>query len=236
MTSFMRICRAWLCIGLPAAAFILGCATPKVLLRSEVRGSYQLDAARTVYVAAPDDPVLDWRHISPNDSILIRYTPKSSDERTLTTIDELASQLRSRGFMLTDSPERADVVIEISFGGGASDSRKRFLREAIPRPPLVIRFPLYRIPAEGSAFSVSIWPTDRWLDLPYRLNAALRAVRQGDAYPDSLNPVWTARIDAPPESLDFHSRVQFYVELLLSSYGKTVTEEHYIRLGPPRKK
>jgi len=225
------------------SAVALSCTTPKAVLWSQSRMDPKLDASMTAYIVSTEEVAAAAASKSQVGQVGEPWAVHAMQgEFYRRAVGELAAQLRDQGLTLVDSPADADLVFEFyleetSFARPATaitagDARHGLLRFGTPIVADVIldRMKLKR------TLSMAVWNLDNWINPIERLDIWFQNPGSGRFMPDSLLPGWFAVLEPPGESLDFVSRVDTYISLLLSAYGRTVTEEHSIRPGPPRNK
>lgn len=219
-------------------ALFLSCTMPKAVLWSQSRIDPLLDISLTAHIVSSENVAAVAGKTPTNEPIVVTWTmPGTRSEYYKRAVEELASRLRGQGLTLVDNPEDADLVFEFSLEE-TSATKFRIIGpshgSASYRSPPVGDIILDRMRGKN-ILTMAVWNQGNWVDPAKRLDIWMQNIRYTQVLPDSLQPGWIATLEPPGKSLDFERRIPIYVDLLLSAYGKNVTEKHSIRPGPPRK-
>ena len=171
---------------------VVGCATSTVTVRSLADENYEFTGRERVFMYRPNEP---------------------TDEQEQILL-ELKVQLEDAGFVLVDSLASADVVLMLHF---LAESPTYYSLYQLVDGSEYPRVPSTLVASTGTwVLQMRLFRADEWVDTQswlqeYRMSG--RNIRP--------SPIWVASIEPRVKSFAYKQRLNTYIDLLLSVYGKT---------------
>ena len=210
------------------AIVLLACSSPKVTLYAVAGEDSRITTLTKVYIMTPRD--MGPEFMSGDPAVDAVYSEMA---------DQLAQQLRARGYQVVADRANATLLAELSyfqftpvFGEyGLVEGYKGLWEGKVVSP---IRW--VQRAADKTELGMTVWKAGQYIEPLQRAAVILSALEDRQPLPPEVNPVWIGFIDASSRSLDLSRHIDEYVDILLSNFGETVNGRKYpIRPGGARK-